>query len=103
MRGGILIERDFVQQYYSYGLIGEILIFGIWVVLALYAGIKLLLGFRSGKWNYLNIILIMTVGIGFVCSYISGHTLDQLDTSMFISLCLALLIKNLNTKEEIHE
>lgn len=102
MRGGILIERDFVQQFYSFGIIGEILIFGIWVLVTLYAGLKLLLGYKEGHWNYLNIILLMVVGIGFMCSYISGHTLDQLDTSMFISLCLAFLIKNLNKKEEAH-
>ena len=95
MRGGILIERDFVQQYYSYGLIGIILIMGAWIVLLVYTGIKLLLGYKNGQWNYLNIILMMVICLGFVCSYVSGHTFDELTTSMFISLCLAYLIKNL--------
>ena len=99
MRGGIIIERDFVQQYYSYGPIGVVLIMGGWIVLLAYAGIKLLLGYKDNHWNYLNIILLMVVCLGVVCSYVSGHTFDELTTSMFISLCLGYLIKNLKKKE----
>ncbi len=97
MRGGIIIERDFVQQYYSYGMVGIILIMGAWIVLLAYSGLKLLLGYKKGKWTYLNIILLMVICLGFVCSYVSGHTFDELTTSLFISLCLGYLINNLKT------
>ena len=99
MRGGIIIERDFVQQYYSYGLVGVVLIMGAWIILLAYAGIKLLLGYKDNHWNYLNIILLMAVCLGVVCSYVSGHTFDELTTSMFISLCLGYLIKNVKKKD----
>lgn len=96
MRGGIIIERDFVQQYYSYGLIGIVLIMGVWIVLLAYCGIKLLLGYKKGKWTYLNIVLLMSICLGFVCSYVSGHTMDELTTSLFMSLCISTLIKKLS-------
>ncbi|MBR0462257.1 MAG: O-antigen ligase family protein [Erysipelotrichaceae bacterium] len=100
MRGGIIIERDFVRQYYSYGPIGAILIMGGWIVLLAYTGIKLLLGYKRNKWTYLNISLFMSVCMGYLSSYVSGHTLDELTTSMFISLCLAYLIKELKKDED---
>ena len=100
MRGGILIERDFVQQYYSYGPVGVILILGGWIVLIAYAGIKLLLGYKKGKWTYLNIVLLMSAAMGYLCSYLSGHTFDELTTSLFISMCLAFLLKELDNDEK---
>ena len=103
MNGGILIERDFVQQYYSYGLIGSILIFAGWILTTIFAGIKVVIGYKKGRWNLLNITLLMSIGLGFVSSVVSGHTFDELTTSLFISLCLAYLLKQINTKnsEEI--
>lgn len=93
MRGGILIERDFVQQYYSYGIVGVVLIMAPWLVLLVYVGIKLLLGYKKNKWTYMNIILLMSCGLGFVSSYVSGHVFDELTTSMFIALCISFLLK----------
>lgn len=98
MRGGILIERDFVQQYYSYGPVGVVLIMGLWIVLLAYCGIKLLFGYKQGKWTYLNIITLMSLCLGYISSYVSGHTFDELTTSLFISLCLGFLVNKLSTK-----
>lgn len=100
MRGGILIERDFVQQYYSYGPVGVVLIIGLWIVLLAYCGIKLLFGYKQGKWTYLNIITLMSLCLGYISSYVSGHTFDELTTSLFISLCLGFLIKNLRINKD---
>lgn len=100
MRGGILIERDFVQQYYSYGPVGVVLTMGLWIVLLAYCGIKLLFGYKQGKWTYLNIITLMSLCLGYISSYVSGHTFDELTTSLFISLCLGFLIKNLRINED---
>lgn len=100
MRGGILIERDFVQQYYSYGPVGVVLIMGLWIVLLAYCGIKLLFGYKQGKWTYLNIITLMSLCLGYISSYVSGHTFDELTTSLFISLCLGFLIKNLRIDKD---
>ena len=98
MRGGILIERDFIQQYYSYGPVGVVLIMGLWIVLLAYCGIKLLFGYKQGKWAYLNIITLMSLCLGYLSSYVSGHTFDELTTSMFISLLFGFLVKEVRSK-----
>lgn len=98
MRGGILIERDFIQQYYSYGLVGVVLIMGAWFVMIVYCGIKLLFGYKQGKWTYLNIIMMMSLCLGYLSSYVSGHTFDELTTSMFISLLFGFLVKEVRYK-----
>lgn len=100
MRGSILLEKDFVQQYYSYGLIGFILIMCPWLLVAAYLGIKLILGYKHQKWTYLNVILMMSICVGLLSSYVSGHTLDELTASLFIALCAGILFKNLKVKHE---
>lgn len=97
MNGGILIERDFVQQYYSFGLIGLIILLAGWIFATVFAGIKVLFGYKKGSWNLLNISLLMSIGLGFVSSVVSGHTFDELTTSLFIGLCLGYLLKRINT------
>lgn len=97
MNGGILIERDFVQQYYSFGLIGLIILFAGWVVVTIFAGVIVIIGYKKGTWNLLNISLLMSIGFGFVSSVVSGHTFDELTTSLFISLCLSMLLKRIYT------
>ena len=93
MWGGILVERDFVQQLYTLGYLGFVLLFVPWLLLAAYAGIRLLLNRK--KWTYLNITLMMIVCIGFAASYVSGHTMDKLTCSMVLSLCLGKLLSEL--------
>lgn len=99
MRGGIVIERDFVQQYYSYGPIGVVLLMAAWIVLLVYCGLKLLFGYKKGKWTYLNIVLLMSLCLGYLSSYVSGHTFDELTSTLFISFCLGCLINSLRMGE----
>ena len=100
MRGSIILERDFAQQYFSYGPIGFILIMVPWIAIVIYLGIKLILGYKRKQWTYLNIVLMMSLCVGLLSSYVSGHTLDELTTSLFIALCAGILFRNLKVKHE---
>ena len=100
MRGGIIIERDFMQQYYSYGPLGVVLLMGGWIALLIYSGLRLLLGYKRGYWNYLNIILMMNICLGFICSYVSGHVMDELTTSLFIALCGGYLLSRFKESKQ---
>ena len=102
MHGGIIIERDFVRQYYAFGPVGCVLLMGWWVLLAAYLGLKILLGYKKGSWNYLNITLMMSICMIFASSYVSGHTFDQLSSSILLSLFSAVLLLRLR-KEYAHE
>lgn len=98
MRGSMILERDFEQQYYSYGPIGFVLIMAPWLIMTVYAACKLLLGYKKGKWTFYNITLMMCLCLGLLSSYVSGHTLDELSSSLVIALCAGTLIKNLRSK-----
>lgn len=99
MHGGIVLERDFARQYYMLGPIGFVFTMLPWILILLYLAIKLLLGYKDKKWNMLNIILMMSIVIGFGTSYVSGHTFDQLTTSMFISLLCGVLFNRIKNKK----
>ena len=100
MWGGINIEKDFIQQFYSFGYLGFPLIMGPWIVLFLYIVYKFIRGFNNKKWNYYNIILLMSVALGTVCSLFAGHVFDQLSSNVVIALCCAYLLKNLRSSNE---
>ena len=100
MRGSILLERDFAQQYFSYGYVGFGLLMLPWLIYTVYLGIKLIMGYKKGYWNFLNVLLMMGVCVGFVSAYTSGHTLDELTTSMLIALFLAMLSRNMQVAKD---
>ena len=68
---------------------------GAWIVLLAYCGFGILFGYKNEKWNYFNIIILMSLCLGYVSSYVSGHTFDELTTTLFIGLIMGALMKNL--------
>lgn len=101
MWGGINIEQDFILQAYSFGYLGFPLIMGPWICLLLYVVYKFLMSVRYKKWTMFNIVTLMSLSLGIVTSYLSGHGLDQFTTNMFMTLLCAYLIQN--TKKESYE
>ena len=99
MRGSMILERDFVQQYYSFGPIGFIFSMLPWLIMTIYLGIKLLFGYKKGRWTFYNIILMMSTCLGLVASYVSGHTIDELSSSLFIALCIAALYNSMKQEK----
>lgn len=90
MRGSILIEQDFKQQYYSYGLIGFLFVQLPWLLILAYAALLFLTGYKRGRWNFLNVVLLMSVSMTYLAAYVSGHVLDELSSSLVLSLFFAL-------------
>ena len=99
MWGGITIERDFIVHFYTYGYLGFPLIMGPWFVIVAYILYQFLRGFKKGKWNSYNIILLMSLALAFATSYLSGHGFDELSVSMFVALIATCLLKNLGVKD----
>ena len=95
MRGGINIERDFIQQFYSYGYLGFPLVMGPWFVLfgyVIYLFIKKLI---EKKITLYELCVLFAIALGVGSGIISGHTFDELSTSMIIALLSVLSIKQL--------
>ena len=98
MRGGIVIEQDFKQQYFSYGPVGFVLIMLPWILVTVFLAVKLILGYKKGKWQMLNILFMMAICMGLGSSYLSGHVMDELTTSLFMSFCCATLWQRLSNE-----
>lgn len=75
------IERDYVLQYYAYGIIGCILFLGIYLVLLIKSFKNLIFNF-----NYFNICICSSIILFLFISYLSGNILSQI--SIFIPLLI---------------
>ena len=95
MNGSIVLERDFAQQYYSFGYIGGTLLVLPWLLLFANFAMKVIFGFKK-YWNMKYIMIMFSFSLAIVCGYISGHTIDQFITSMFISLLVGYLFVSMS-------
>ena len=71
----IYIESDFTVHYYTIGIIGILLLFGPYIVIATYSGIYMLLKRRL---RLKTTMLVISVYVCLGISYFSGHVLDEL-------------------------
>lgn len=94
MEGGIVIEQDFVSQYYTHGPIGDFLLCGPWIiglVVVVVLAIK----------NFKKVIGpdILTIGLSFMAglaaAYYSGHLLAEIFGSILLATLLAMLLRML--------
>ena len=95
MRGGINIERDFIQQFYSYGYLGFPIIMGPWLVLFGYVIFLFIRRLLEKRITLYQLCIWVSIGLGVISGVISGHVFDELSTSMIISLLCVLSIKQL--------
>lgn len=75
------IERDFILQFYAFGIIGMLLLFGFYVIIAWKLGIDFL-----RNWNGNTVMGISTVILFLLCAYLSGNLLNHLSVVLPIVL-----------------
>lgn len=93
------IEQDIVMHYYSIGIIGTILVIGLYVVLLIYAMIKILFDLKH-KFNELNIALLVGSGMMFLSSISSGNILNAISTIIPLSIILSVLVNEVRVKSK---
>lgn len=91
------IERDYIMQYYSLGIIGTILLLGVYFVIYIYSGFKVIFNLEN-KFNYKNIMLFMGAGFFLVAAYFSGNILNAVSTIIPLSFILGVLFNETNKK-----
>lgn len=84
------LERDFLQHYYSIGIIGVMLLLMPYVILSFISGVYILFTYKS-NFNLYNISLLLVIGFVLCIAIYSGNIMDGLS----VTLVLALLIGNL--------
>lgn len=85
------IERDFVMQYYSLGIIGLITIFLPYFTLLLYCFIKMLNN-KFREIYLINILSFITICMIFCISYYSGNLLNSLSFTIYFAIIYNLLL-----------
>ena len=103
MNGSLILEQDFVQQFYSFGYLGWPLIVGPWIAVVLYGVYQVLRRFKE----HLRVdILVFACSLcfGLLGAYMSGHVLDEYSSSIFLAFLVGVLLMKLNKKTgEEHE
>ena len=73
------IERDYVLQYYAFGIIGCILFLGIYLILWILSIVKLI-----KKFNYFKTSIVASITLLLLIAYLTGNIFNQI--AIFIPL-----------------
>lgn len=92
MKGSILLEADFEQQIYSYGYLGAILTVFPWIVILVGVIVVVLIHWKK-MFTFKIFMLIMSLSVGLLSGYMSGHTLDEFMSIMVLATVSSFLIK----------
>ena len=93
------IERDYVMQYYSVGIIGTILLLGIYFIVYIYSLFKVLFNLEK-KLTFKNIMLLFSTGIFLTAAYFSGNLFNAISTIIPLSFVLGILLNEVRKKEK---
>lgn len=86
------IEKDYVMQYYSLGIIGTFLVFLGYLWTIIYSGYNILF---KRCFNFKNMILISSIMIVLLSAYFSGNILNSLGCIIPISFMCGVLLKEI--------
>ena len=85
------IEKDFIMQYYSLGIIGLILFIGPYFIILLYCLIKYLLNKNISEFT---ILMGITICMIFGISYYSGNLLNSLSFTIYFTIPFTIVLEN---------
>lgn len=91
---GMMVERDYVAQYYQLGIIGMILFILPYIVILVYASIKYLQTVLKDKKVDINLKLIYigALFIMLIAAYFSGRTFEQYIISLYGATIAGVLL-----------
>ncbi|MDL2276705.1 O-antigen ligase family protein [Breznakia sp. OttesenSCG-928-G09] len=90
--GGLYLERDFVVQYYTIGIIGILLFLSPYIIFVLYKGITMLKD-RKNNFTLFNCVVLLSVGFTLCASVLSGHLYDELIFTIYLGLIIGFSLK----------
>ena len=83
------IERDYVMQYYSVGILGLVIFIGFYFIIYIKMLFKIFINLDK-KFNYLNIMLLSGICINLIVAYLSGNILNALSSTIPLTICLGI-------------
>ena len=87
------LERDFIYQYYSMGIVGATLLVGPYIIILLVVMLGMLVSFKK-KFTLLNSSLVLGCGLTCCLAYFSGNTLESLGVSILLGTVYGYMLKN---------
>lgn len=90
------LERDFIAQYYSMGILGVILLLAPYIIFIFACFIKVLAKFKE-KFNLINLITGFTVVFILISSISSGNVMDCLTINIILAFIVGKLTKDIFT------
>lgn len=88
----IKIERDITAQYYSMGILGVVLFFGLYFVVILIAIVSVLKSmFRKKKFPLFQVVVAMSFCVMMVMGYYCGNSLDMTFLSTYLGVSCGVL------------
>lgn len=85
------LERDFLLHYYTYGIIGSILLLIVYIIMPIIALIK----FVKEK-NYYSFIIALGVFLFILSAYLTGNIINSMTTI----IAFALISSGINLREQ---
>ena len=92
------LEKDFLYQYYSVGVLGVILLLGPYVGIIVLMIVLMLLKFKEKATMY-NCSFVLGVGLSCFVAYYSGNAIENLGITIWLGFMLGFLLKS-NFKKE---
>lgn len=92
-----VLERDFVSQYYSLGIIGLIILVMPLAIIPLCCFIRIL---KNKNLNFYNTALVVSLFSSLVGAYYCGNTLDNLTFSIIYAFFCGVLVNEVYSKKE---
>ena len=98
------IEKDFIMQYYSLGIIGLVLFIGPYFIILSYCFIKNLLDKFKSIQGY-TILIFTTICMIFAISYYSGNLFNSLSFTIYFTIpyALVLILEKIKIGEKAYE
>lgn len=92
------LEKDFLSQYYTLGIVGLILFLSIYIIIILISSIYILI--HKEKFTFKNVCIILAVLLGVIGAYYCGNTMDGLTFMIIYAFFFGYLINQIFIKDD---
>lgn len=96
------LERDFLYQYYSMGIIGVVLLLCPYILLLIYGIVYCLKNFKS-RCNIRNVLMLFSIALVLGTSFYCGNSIDGIFVNSLLGFVCGAVIVLLNTHDNTME
>lgn len=95
-----ILERDFLSQYYTLGILGFILFVSPYILIVVMGAILIVINYKKRCMTLENVSILVCLGAAFLGAFYCGNSLDNLTLSIIYAFICGYFIRNLFTKKE---